>query len=107
MSLRNHNPILERHIKGHRFEQVDKEKLLQFREGRKRVESSIPTLPIKRLSQLNHKELSLSGRNKIRKELSVSEESSLRQSLGTAPAQEEVHKIAYEGNKRWMGSENL
>lgn len=46
MSLRNHHPILERHIKGHHFERVEKEKLLQLREGTRKIEDSIPVLPI-------------------------------------------------------------
>lgn len=68
MSLRNNNPILERHIKGHRFGKVEKEKLLQFREGTKRIEASIPRLPIQQLNQLRPRELSLSGRNKVKRE---------------------------------------
>ena len=67
MSLRNHHPILERHIKGHRFEKVEKEKLLQFREGTRKIENSIPVLPVHRIQQLKKRELSLSGRNKIKR----------------------------------------
>jgi hypothetical protein len=67
MSLRNHNPILERHIKGNRFDKLEKEKLLQLRGGIKQIEESIPVLPVERLKRLNHRELSVSGRNKIRK----------------------------------------
>jgi len=67
MSLRNNNPILERHIKGHHFDRVEKEKLLQLRDGIKKIEDSIPILPLERLSSLNKKDLSLSGRNKYRK----------------------------------------
>ena len=37
MSLRNNHHILERHIKGHRFSKVEKEKLLQLRDGTKRL----------------------------------------------------------------------
>lgn len=65
MSLRNNNPILERHIKGHRFDRIEKEKLLQLREGTKKVESSIPALPVEKLGSLRKRELSLNGRNKI------------------------------------------
>ena len=52
MSLRNNHPILERHIKGHHFEKVEKEQLLQLREGIKKIEDSIPILPIERLGRL-------------------------------------------------------
>ena len=78
MSLRNHHHILERHIKGHRFEKIEKEKLLQFREGTRKIESSIPTLPVNRINSLKKRELSLSGRNKIKKELEESEHTSLK-----------------------------
>lgn len=67
MSLRNNNPILERHIKGHHFEKVEKEQLLQLRDGIKKIEDSIPVLPIQKLANLKFRDLSVSGRNKIRK----------------------------------------
>jgi hypothetical protein len=69
MSLRNNNPILERHIKGHRFDKVEKERLLQLREGIKKIESSIPALPTEKLAKLKIRELSLNGKNKIKREL--------------------------------------
>ena len=74
MSLRNHDPILERHIKGNRFDKLEKEKLLQLREGRRKIEESIPALPMERLGRLKERELSVSGRNKIRKEVDSSEQ---------------------------------
>jgi len=67
MSLRNNHHILERHIKGHRFEKVEKEKLLQTRFGTKKIEDSIPILPLKQLGKLRGRELSLSGNNKIKR----------------------------------------
>jgi hypothetical protein len=33
MSLRNHNPILKRHIKGHRYGEVELEEKLQMGHG--------------------------------------------------------------------------
>lgn len=69
MSLRNNNPILERHIKGHRFGKVEKEVLLQTREGTKKVEASIPTLPTDKIAKIKIRELSLNGKNKIKREL--------------------------------------
>lgn len=67
MSLRNHNPILERHIKGNTFDKLEKEKLLQLREGTRKIEESIPILPVDKLKRLKFRDLSVSGRNKIRK----------------------------------------
>ena len=46
MSLRNNNRILERHIKGNRFDRVELEELLQTDRGVKKVEKSIPDLPL-------------------------------------------------------------
>lgn len=66
MSLRNNNPILERHIKGHHFSKVEKEKLLQLKEGTKKVENSIPLLPLDKINQLKRRELSLGGKNKVK-----------------------------------------
>jgi len=37
MSLRNHNPILKKHIKGHRYGEVELEELLQRDAGIKEV----------------------------------------------------------------------
>jgi hypothetical protein len=109
MSLRNNNPILERHIKGHHFSKKEKEELLQLREGTKRIERSIPVLPVDRLRGLKNREISLNGRNKIKKELEGTYQSQARYSVpSTARAsQEEVLKIDYDGDKRWMGTENL
>ena len=111
MSLRNHHPILERHIKGHRFDKLEKEKLLQLREGTRKIEESIPELPMEKLKRLKNRDLSVSGRNKIRKEMETSNEgyATTRYSVPSSArvAQEEVYKISYEGDKRWMGTENL
>jgi hypothetical protein len=110
MSLRNHHPILERHIKGHRFSKVQKEQLLQLRDGIKKVEQSIPQLPLQKLAHMQAKDLSLSGRNKVKREAEAeSERSATRYSVPNSArlAQEEVLVIDYEGGKRWMGSENL
>lgn len=64
MSLRNHNPILKRHIKGHRYGEVELEELLQRNAGIKEVEGSIPKLPLESLKNVKTRELSLSGRSK-------------------------------------------
>lgn len=67
MSLRNNNPILERHIKGHRFGKVEKEMLLQLKEGTRKVEASIPELPTEKLQKIKIRELSLNGNNKVKR----------------------------------------
>ena len=64
MSLRNNNKILQRHIKGHKYEKNELEVLLQTDRGITTVERSIPVLPIDKLKQLKKRELSLTGRNK-------------------------------------------
>ena len=64
MSLRNHNPILKRHIKGNRYGEVELEEKLQMNEGTKEVEASIPKLPLEALKKIKTKELSLTGRSK-------------------------------------------
>ena len=69
MSLRNNHHILERHIKGHRFSKVEKEKLMQLKDGTKRLENSIPSLPIERLKGMKGRELSLNGKNKVKREV--------------------------------------
>jgi hypothetical protein len=45
--------------------------LLQLREGVRKIENSIPILPVEKLNRLKGKELSLSGRNKIKKETEI------------------------------------
>ena len=112
MSLRNNNPILERHIKGHNFSKVEKEHLLQLRNGTKKIENSIPTLPIERLKGLSHRGLSLSGKNKVKKETDAESLFSQNQTRYSVPnsaraVPEEVLKIDYDGHKKWMGTENL
>jgi hypothetical protein len=66
---------------------------------------------MERLKRLKNRDLSVSGRNKIRKELETSHEgySTTRYSVPSSArvAQEEVYKINYEGDKRWMSTENL
>jgi len=52
MSLRNHNPILKGHIKGHRYGKVELEEMLQRDGGVKEVEDSIPKLPLEKLRRL-------------------------------------------------------
>lgn len=64
MSLRNNHPLLKRHIKGHRYGDVELEELLQYSAGVKQVEGSIPELPMDALRNVKTKELSLAGRSK-------------------------------------------
>ncbi len=64
MSLRNHNPILKRHIKGHKFGDVEVEQMLQRDQGTKDVEASIPKLPLESLKKVKSRDLSLTGRSK-------------------------------------------
>lgn len=107
MSLRNNNPILERHIKGHRFDKIEKEKLLQLAKGTKKVEASIPVLPTDKLSVLQRRDLSVSGKNKIKKEAeneTVKTSSRYFSSSSRRISQEEVYKISYQGGKKWQGS---
>ena len=106
MSLRNHNPILKRHIKGNRYEEVELEEKLQMNEGTKEVEASIPKLPLEALKKIKTKELSLTGRSKsVIESQSLTEISSLLQfSTRDVLNQEEVYIISYDGEKKWQGT---
>ena len=106
MSLRNHNPILKRHIKGNRYGEVELEEKLQMNEGIKEVEASIPKLPLEALKKIKTKELSLTGRSKsVIESQSLTEISSLLQfSTRDVLNQEEVYIISYDGEKKWQGT---
>jgi hypothetical protein len=106
MSLRNHNPILKRHIKGNRYGEVDLEEKLQMNEGTKEVEASIPKLPLEALKKIKTRELSLTGRSKsVIESQSLTERSSLLQfSTRDVLNQEEVYRISYDGEKKWQGT---
>lgn len=108
MSLRNHNKILQRHIAGNKFGPVQLEELLQTDRGVKTVERSIPVLPLDKLKGAKKRELSLTGRNKALSETyRTGGASTGRVSLGQTPNQEEVYKISYTGNVKWMSTEGL
>ena len=109
MSLRNHNPILKRHIKGNRYGEVELEEKLQMNEGTKEVEASIPKLPLEALKKIKTKELSLTGRSKsVIESQSLTERSSLHQfSTRDVLNQEEVYIINYNGEKKWQGTEQF
>ena len=106
MSLRNHNPILKRHIKGNRYGEVELEEKLQMNEGIKEVEASIPKLPLEALKKIKIRELSLTGRSKsVIESQSLTERSSLLQfSTRDVLNQEEVYIISYDGEKKWQGT---
>lgn len=106
MSLRNHNPILKRHIKGNRYGEVELEEKLQMNEGTKEVEASIPKLPLEALKKIKTRELSLTGRSKsVIENQSLTERSSLLQfSTRDVLNQEEVYRISYDGEKKWQGT---
>jgi hypothetical protein len=103
MSLRNHNPILKRHIKGNRYGEVDLEEKLQMNEWTKEVEASIPKLPLEALKKIKIRELSLTGRSKsVIENQSLTERSSLLQFLTRDVLnQEEVFIISY-GENKWQ-----
>jgi hypothetical protein len=106
MSLRNHNPILKRHIKGNRYGEVELEEKLQMNEGIKEVEASIPKLPLEALKKIKTRELSLTGRSQsVIESQSLTERSSLLQfSTRDVLNQEEVYIISYDGEKKWQGT---
>ena len=106
MSLRNHNPILKRHIKGNRYGEVELEEKLQMNEGTKEVEASIPKLPLEALKKIKTRELSLTGRSQsVIESQSLTERSSLLQfSTRDVLNQEEVYIISYDGEKKWQGT---
>ena len=107
MSLRNNNKILQRHIVGNKFKPVELEEMLQTDRGIKTVERSIPVLPLEKLKVTSKRELSLTGRNKAWSETSRSGATTDRLSLNRTPNQEEVYKISYTGNVKWMSTEGL
>jgi hypothetical protein len=75
MSLRNNNKKLYQHLKGAKLNQTQLEQMLHTAEGWKKVERSIPLLPLERLKGIKERELSLKGRNwspcSTRKSMSV------------------------------------
>jgi len=42
---------------------------MQLKDGTKRLENSIPSLPIERLKGMKGRELSLNGKNKVKREV--------------------------------------
>ena len=112
MSLRNNSKILKRQFLGNRYSDDQINELLQTDEGIKKIEASIPTLPMERLKSVEKKGLVLSGRNKS---LALSGEFTYRSS-GSLPSigssmsgrsDEEVFKISYDGNTKWMSMESF
>ena len=107
MSLRNNNPILERHIRGHRFNRVELEELLQLDNGTKKVERSIPRLPVESLKNIRKRDLSLTGRNKAMSETQGTGFYTARSPGENSTNQEEVLKVDYDGPLKWMAIEGL
>ncbi len=82
--------------------------MLQTDRGIKTVERSIPVLPLEKLKATRKKELSLTGRNRALSETNrTGGASTERISLNQTPNQEEVYKISYTGNVKWMSTEGL
>lgn len=105
MSLRNNNKILQRHIAGNKYQPVQLEEMLQTDRGIKTVERSIPVLPLDKLRETKRRELSLTGRNRALSDTyRTGGASTERISLGQTPNQEEVYKISYTGNVKWMST---
>lgn len=107
MSLRNNNKILQRHIIGNKFKPVQLEEMLQTDRGIKTVERSIPVLPLDKLKSTKKRDLSLTGRNRALSVTGRTGGSTDRASLNQTPNQEEVYKISYTGNVKWMSTEGL
>ena len=107
MSLRNNDKILKRHIKGNKYDWVELEEMLQTDRGVKTVEKSIPVLPLEKIKKVQPRELSLTGRSKALSETHRSDFTSQRLSKGQSQNQEEVFKISYTGNSKWMSTEGL
>jgi hypothetical protein len=107
MSLRNNNKILQRHIVGNKFKPVQLEEMLQTDRGIKTVERSIPVLPLDKLKSTKKRDLSLTGRNRALSVTGRTGGSTDRVSLNQTPNQEEVYKISYTGNVKWMSTEGL
>lgn len=102
MSLRNNNHILKRHIKGNKFGEVELEEMLQTNKGIKAVENSIPVLPVEKLKQTEKRNLSLTGRSKAMSE--TNNFNSKRFSNSQNKNQEEVFKVNYIGDLKWMST---
>lgn len=86
---------------------MELEELLQLDQGIKKVERSIPKLPVGALKRLGKRDLSLTGRSKAMSETMGTSFLSGRLSMGNSTNQEEVLKVDYDGHLKWMSTEGL
>ena len=76
--------------------------MLQTNRGIKAVEKSIPVLPVEKLKQTEKRDLSLTGGSKAMSE--TNNFSSKRFSNPQSKNQEEVFKVDYIGDLKWMST---
>lgn len=80
--------------------------MLQSSAGIKKVENSIPKLPLEALKKVKGKELSLAGRSKsvMESQSNTARNSFAKFSSKDILNQEEVYLINYQGHKKWQGT---
>ena len=79
--------------------------MLQTDRGTKKVEKSIPNLPLQKLKNTERTDLSLSGRSKAFSETNAL--TTRKFSLPQSQTQEEVFRVNYTGDLKWMSTEGL
>lgn len=82
---------------------------MQSSAGIKKVENSIPKLPLEALKKVKGKELSLAGRSKsvMQSQSNTGRNSFAKFSSKDILNQEEVYLINYQGHKKWQGTSHL
>lgn len=102
MSLRNNSLALKRHLKGNRLQEGELDQMLQSQEGSKQLESSLPRLPLEKLSKLTTAQLTLTGRAQR-----PTEPSTLGSRRYSRDPQPEILRMDYDSAHRWLKESTL